>query len=368
MKYTIKKLIRYHQIKEWYEKYERVLIPGTLVFGVIADWVTFISINITTAFLLLGVYFCIAGGIIAFQHAYDAGRISQHVSIFRYLRLSAPLVIQFTFGALLSASFIFYLFSGTLSVSWPFIGLLVVLMVSNDVFRRQYLRPMVQLSVFFFILFSLTSIILPFVFNTISVSLFILSGAISVLLMCGYVALLGHAVPDIERIYRRLAIAVATIVACVNGLYFLNVIPPIPLSLRDSAIAHDIERGRGIYTLRVEKQSFLDRLIPGQTFHQDAGRVYVYTAIFAPGDLATTIVHHWQYFDEQKKQWVTKNRLGFGITGGATTGYRGFSSKSSVSPGRWRVDIETRRRQVLGRVRFRVVSTDENTQFATIIK
>lgn len=358
MKEKIKQLIRYHRIKAWYEKYERLLIPGTLVFGVIIDFITFTTINVATAFILLGIYFLIAGGMIAYQNT----------SVFRYLRLSAPLVIQFTFGALLSGSFVFYVFSGTLFVSWPFIGVLVILMISNDMFRHYYLRPTVQISVYFFILFSLIAIILPFVAHAIGARVFMVSGALSLLLIAGYIALLTR-IPHISFNLRRLEISIASIFICLNILYFLNVIPPIPLALRDSVIAHDIDRVRGGYALIVEEPSLLGRLLPGQTIHQKGpGSVYVYTAIFAPKDLATTIVHHWQRYDKVTREWVTQDRLGFQITGGAKTGYRGFSSKSRVVSGRWRVDVETRRGQVLGRVRFRVGSVDEAPKLKTVVK
>ena len=152
MKEKIKQLIRYHHIRALYLKYERLLLPGTLVLGVIVDWLTFTNIDIRTTFILLGVYLVIAGGIIIYLNIYDAGRIPTN-AFFRYLRLAAPLIIQFTFGALLSGSFIFYFFSGSVLVSWPLFVILVFLMVANDVFREYYLRPVVQLGVYFFILF-----------------------------------------------------------------------------------------------------------------------------------------------------------------------------------------------------------------------
>lgn len=369
MKEAIKQWIRYHAIKEWYKKNERVLLPGTLVFGVIVDSLTFTSINITTAFFLLGIYFVIAGGMIFFQHAYDAGRIPKEGKTLRYIRISVPLVIQFLFGALLSASFVFYFFSGNLFVSWPFFAPLIILMVSNDIFRQYYLRPTVQISVYFFILFSLTSIIIPFAFRNIGVSIFLLSGMVSVLLIFGYIALLGPFIPDIKRERRRLTISIAVIFFFMNGLYFLNIIPPIPLALRDTSVAHDVVRSGSSYQLLVEDESWWQRMVPGERIHQDAsGKIFVYSAIFAPRDLVTTIIHHWQWYDKIQREWVTSDNLAFEITGGTKTGYRGYSFKSRVEPGRWRVDVETERGQAMGRVRFRVVESGEPPALKTVVK
>ncbi len=368
MKEKIKQWIRYHALKRWFEKYERWVMPATLVLGVLADAITFTTIDITTSFLLLGVYFGIAGAMIAYQNAYDAGRIPKY-DFWQYLRLSAPFAIQFTFGALLSGSFIFYFFSGTVFVSWPFIAILVILMVSNDVFRRYYLKSLVQLSVFFFILLSLVSIILPFVLHTLASWVFVFASAVSLVILFVYTLLLARIIPHIQRERGRLAALAFFIVASINSLYFFNIIPPIPLALRDAEVAHSVVRSGNSYTLGVEEESFWEGLWPHRTFHKALGeKVYMYTAIFAPADLITTIVHHWQYYDETQKQWLSRDRLTFPITGGTKRGYRGYSLKTVVEPGRWRVDVETARGQVLGRVNFRVLSRDQNIPLKTVVK
>lgn len=363
----LKELTRYKQIKALYDKYERILIPATLVFGVIVDSVTFTSIDIVTAFILLGVYFLIAGAIMLFMNAYDAHRISQTSSALRYLRLASSLIIQFTFGALLSASFIFYLFSGSLAVSWPFIAVIVVLMISNDVFRKYYLRPRVQIGVYFFILFSFAAIVLPFVFSTISVLVFLFSGTISLLLIFGYIALLTKTTPSLVARRTKYSTTVVIIFICMNALYFLNIIPPIPLSIRDSVVAHSIQRIGGGYSLRVEEPRWYDRFVPGTTINSSNG-LAVYTAIFAPDTLRTTIVHQWEYFDEQQDEWVKRDRLPFTIIGGREAGFRGYSRKTRVQPGKWRVSVETEREQVLGRVSIHVRSPEYAPELTTIQK
>lgn len=364
-----KRLLRYKEIKEWYGRHERFLIPATLVLGVIADFLTFININITTSFILLGVYFFIAGAAIIFLNAYDAGMVSTQKNFYRYLRLAAPLALQFTFGALLSGSFIFYIFSGTLFVSWPFVAVIVILMISNEIFRHYYLRPEVQIGVYYFIFFTLSSIILPFVLYSISFLIFILSGLLSLLLIFIYTAIFGQVVPEVRRRYGRFAVVITIIFALMNGLYFLNVLPPIPLALRDAALAHDIKRAGNNYTMLLEEEPLRNRIFPGSVFHKTQfGAVYVYTAIFAPKGLETKIVHRWQYYDEAQKQWVTRDKLSFDINGGAKTGYRGYSFKSQVDAGRWRVNVETERGQSLGRINFRVLDVAVESKLKVLIK
>ena len=61
----------------------------------------------------------------------------------------------------------------------------------------------------------------------------------------------------------------------------------------------------------------------------------VYSAVFAPIQLRTNIVHNWQRYDENAG-WQTQSIVRFPITGGRDGGYRGYSTKSMPQRGRWR--------------------------------
>ena len=67
------------------------------------------------------------------------------------------------------------------------------------------------------------------------------------------------------------------------------------------------------------------------------------------------MIHYSQWYDETKGEWVSQNRLVFDLRGGRKTGFRGYSQKSNIRAGKWRIDIETERGQVIGRVRVNVV-------------
>ncbi|MBU1179839.1 DUF2914 domain-containing protein [Patescibacteria group bacterium] len=361
----VKKL--YTQIKTWYEKYERLLLPATLVFGVIVDFITFSSIQINYAFVILGLHTLFVGAVIAYLNAHDAGLFKKENRTFAFIRLVCPLAIQFSFGALLSASFIFYFFSGSFYVSWPFILLIVILMVSNDVFREYYLRARVQVGMYFFLLFSTFAIVLPFALQKLGAWIFLLSGGLSLLVIFAYLFALSHYIHEIKINIKSFTKPIAIIFIVINALYFLNIIPPIPLSLRDSAVGHSISASNGAYTILMEEESFLERILPGQTIHKKMGEtIAVYTAIFAPGSLKTDIYHHWQYKENGK--WISKDILSYGIFGGRKDGFRGYSIKSDVPEGKWRVDVQTGRGQVLGRVRFDVVEIEETPLLIEVAK
>ena len=342
----------YQKIKEFVRKYERWLMPVTLVTGFLVDYITFVNIQINTAIIILFVHFFTCAFAIAFIYAYDAGKISQRL---RYLRLFAPLLVQFNFGGLLSNSFIFYWFSGSLWVSWPFIVVFVALMVGNDTLRHHYSKPTVQLSVYFFATFTILSVSLPFIFNSLSSLWFILSSLLALAFIACYIWLLYKIAGKEKLNLRNLAISIFAILFVTNLFYFANLIPPVPLAMRETGVYHNVERRGGQYILRGEREDFWEKLVPGKIIHLQQGqRAYVYSAIFAPKELNTSITHEWQYYDETQGSWVVKDRLSFNLVGGRKGGFRGYSFKTTLATGDWRVFIKTQRGQTLGRVKFEV--------------
>ena len=357
---------QYQRIKSLYLRYERILMPATLVIGFLVDYFTFTNIQISITFTVLSIYWVIAGVTIAFTSLYDAGQLPGRL---RYFRLFSPLAIQFTFGALLSASLIFYWFSGAFSISWPLMMVVAVLMVSNDIFRHYFIKPAVQISVYFFTTLSLLLIILPFIFNSLSIWIFIGAGGISSAIFALYLYGLFAIAPHSRRQKYQLIIPVAAILLAMNVLYFTDIIPPIPLALREAGLYHSIKTSGGTYTMRGEPEYFLQNVFGRQTLHiKPDDRVYLYTAIFAPAKIKTAIVHRWQYYDPVQKEWLTKDKLSFSITGGRQDGFKGYSWESELTPGRWRVYVENQRGQVLGRIRFNVEKAQGPIELQEVIR
>jgi hypothetical protein len=139
-------------------------------------------------------------------------------------------------------------------------------------------------------------------------------------------------------------------------MYFTNVIPPIPLSLKDSGVYHGIIKiTEGQYEAKSEIQTWWDYFRFYPVFHQRAGEVvYIYSAIFSPIKLNTEIIHQWQFYDEKTEKWMDSSRIILSIAGGRDEGFRTYSTKQSVTPGLWRVKVMTTRGQVMGRVNFKV--------------
>ena len=356
----------YQKIKSLYFRYERWLMPATLVIGFLVDYITFTNIQLKITLSLLLFYWVITGATIAFTNFYDTGKLSLK---FRYLRLFAPLLIQFTFGALLGSSMVFYWFSGAFSISWPFMAIIAMLMVSNDVLRHYFLKPIVQISVYFFTTISLFSIILPILFHSLSAWLFMAAGAASLAVFYFYIRFLSSSRDYMRQQKKYFLASIATIFFTMNVLYFANIIPPIPLALREAGMYHNIRVSNRSYVMAGEAEGFWQTLIHGQTLRLKPGeRAYGYNSIFAPAELRAAIFHHWQHYDEEKKDWVEKDALSFTITGGRKEGYKGYSWESNLAPGRWRIYVKNYRGQVLGIIRFNVERTQEEVKLQETIR
>ncbi len=365
----LKNLSYYKKAKAWYTKHEHLFLPGALLFGFIVDVITFKSLDIELSFIILAGHLLFAGCVILFMNVYDARWSSMQARIISYIRLFSPIALQFSFGALLSASFIFYSFAGVFSVSWPLLVVLLFLMLSNELFKKMYQRPLVQLTLYYFLLFMFFSLVLPFVFRSISSWLFLFSGILSLAGIIGYFYAFRAFIPDVAAQQRVFATRVAVIFVAMNVLYVFNVIPPVPLSVRDAGPFLDVKRSDHVYQVVAQKDSLLQKLIPGKKMYIQKGEnIYVFTSIFAPSELHTRIVHHWQMFDEQDDAWRSTSKLAYGISGGRKDGYRGYTLRPITESGKYRVLVETERGQVMGKVSFRVSVDEKMPEKVTLTK
>jgi hypothetical protein len=142
-----------------------------------------------------------------------------------------------------------------------------------------------------------------------------------------------------------------------NLFYFANIIPPIPLSLKDSGVFHDIERkSDGSYVGEYEDYGWRGFLQMYSNYHYMAGdTVYAYSAIFSPSSLNINVTHEWQRYDETSEKWVSEGTVTLPVVGGRDGGFRTYSQRGDLSAGFWRVNVKTSNGLVIGRLRFEVI-------------
>ena len=340
-------------------RYERRLSSLALLTGFLIDSFTLTRIDFWGNHLLIFSYLALATLCIFLLQIKEAGRIRKHF----FLRLASlfPLAIQFAFGALLSALTVFYVRSASLSGSLFFILFLGGMMVGNELLRSRYARLEFQFSILFVIIFAFMIFYVPIVLSTLGAATFLLSGALSLLVMTLLLFALFRLTPQIvSTAARALAASIGGIYLLVNVLYFTNIIPPIPLSLKEADVYHFVAKEGEQYVGFGEEEPWWARYFSRErSFHRTKGEpTYFYSAVFAPTKITIPIYHEWQFYDEATRAWETRSRISFPIVGGRESGYRGYSMKSELAPGRWRVRVTTERGQILGSTAFFVVEVE----------
>ena len=154
----------------------------------------------------------------------------------------------------------------------------------------------------------------------------------------------------------RIVIGVLSVYFLLNIFYFTNIIPPVPLVMKNGGVYHNFSVSGGDYIVYGEPKSLWGIFDESPDFHRVSNEpVYVVTSVYAPNLLNTDIIHDWQYYDQISKKWISASKITVPIVGGRNGGYRFYSEKQSLTPGEWRVDVETTRGQIVGRIKFEIV-------------
>lgn len=343
-------------LEEFLKKYYSWTIIVFLVVGFIVHTLTFDRVDRLFEHAILGVHFFIVGitTVILFSRGTDFDRrwrISERESI-----ISA--IMLFSFGSLFSGFLIFYAKSGSLISSWPFVLVMFVLMIAPELGKNYFKKMLLQISIFYVAIFSYLIFLVPVIIRKMGPEIYFVSGVLSLFVIFIYLKILKRVNKKllIEN-RKKILIRIGSVFLIFNILYFTNIIPPIPLSLKFSGVYHNFEASAG-----VEYKGFYE---PGSSwkfwrvrsnvFHRVAGEpVYVFSSIYAPINLNLDIYHRWEYFDPAKTRWVEMSAIKIPIAGGRIEGYRGYSEKSSLTPGSWRVRITTDRNQTIGQIVFKI--------------
>ncbi len=342
-----------------WQRYEHHIGVAAIFTGFIFDLIIADRPDSIANNILLLSYLFIAGAIIVLLNLRAPRHKEQEHSFEQLLLL---LILQFCFGGLASNLLVLYGRSGTLGGSALFVGILGALVFGNEFLRDRYALLRFNVGVLYLLLLSYCVIAVPtFITHTIGVWVFLLSGAVSLGIIAVFLAIV--AVVALQG-RREEVTGVLTIVGSIwiifNLLYFLNIIPPVPLSLKDIGIYHSLlKRSGGEYLAIYEKpRRFEIWRETSATFTVAPGEgAFCFSSVFAPAELETPVYHRWEYYNEEKGEWEARSRVSFPISGGRSEGYRGFSTKYSLTPGKWRCAVETSSGALIGRTSFTVVES-----------
>ncbi len=266
--------------------------------------------------------------------------------------------IQFLLGGLFSAYAIFYLQSASLTTTAIFFGVLMTVLVANEFFRDRLSSLKLLVGLYALVCFSFFTYFLPVLVRFMNTFIFLLGAFLSLAVALWVVELILKGSPNQSRKEKVLTgLPAVVLVGVMVGFYFLNWIPPVPLSLKFGGFYHEIVKRGDVYGLGFEEAAWYDFLKRSDDPFHGEGPVYCFTAVFAPVDLETTIFHHWRYRTTRpdgEEQFLSSDRISIPISGGREGGYRAYTVKQHLTPGDWQVDVETETGRLIGRVAFRV--------------
>lgn len=263
--------------------------------------------------------------------------------------------VAFFSGSALSFIFVYALRSAAFAVSWPLFVMLLIVMCANEFIETHGYRFTLDIGVLFVATTFYFIFDIPILFGKVDNFVFLVSVVVSAITGFLYVTLLKRMSETAEAETSRgyaLSLGVPLFIAM---LYFLNVIPAVPLSLKASGVYHYIERTEsGEYIGKKEIDNRIFAKYRRDTYHMtdsDDG-IYFFSSVSAPAEISAPITHVWEYYDRKTGKWITSTTIAFSMTGGRNTGYRAYSKKQNVVPGMWRVTVKVDDKRIIGRQRF----------------
>ena len=268
--------------------------------------------------------------------------------------------LQFSFGNLASALMVLYARSGTLAGTAIFVGMLAALFLGNEFLKTRYARTHLRVIIFFILLLTYATLIVPVLLNSISVWVFFVSLATALVLTFALVRVLRMVSKQpLAQSARHMSRSIVLAALVFVGLYFAQLIPPVPLALKHIGIYHFVVRDAGSYVVQFEDA-------PWYAFWRDTNSTYTHTpgnlgycltAVFAPAGLTTRIQHRWERYNPDADAWETAALIPFELLGGRDEGFRGYTQTTQLREGRWRCGVETSRGVLIGREEFTVVES-----------
>ena len=348
------------------------LPAAALIVGAIWDFLTLGRPDSLFANITLGAYLFIAGGgiIVLALRARHGKKEGQMLLI---------ALIQFSFGNLASALLVLYSQSSTLVGNWPFLLIVGAFLIGNEFIRGRYALVQFQLVSYYLLVALYMPLILPILVKSVGDGIFFASGGLGLAFIALYGAILYSVAPAELRDpagWKRAGIRIFVIYLVFNFLYAANLIPPVPLSLKEIGAYNMIVRAPAdkmpaIYEVRREaNKKWYDprRYFDDVRLHLKEGeKAYCFSAVFAPDDLSVPVYHRYEHYDEGTERWISGEAISFPIRGGRDEGYRGYTA-GMASPGKWRCSVETERGALIGRTSFIVEQAEGEVELVSQFK
>jgi hypothetical protein len=340
------------------QKHQRFIPLISFFAGFTWDSLTITRIDEVSDNLIIGFYLVLLGILIILTLKSEQNKLERPLLI-KYSHWF-PNGIQFFMGGLFSAYVVFYFKSASFTKTSIFLGLLILLLIGNEFLKNKLTNTYLLISLYFLAAFSFFIFFIPVITGYMNFFTFIagsLAGLLLPFLILYY--LYRMSLISSKRNYQKHLGLIGGIYIIMIIFHSLNLIPPVPLAMKDAGIYHHASKNdsTNTYILKHEKPHWYQFFKnDDDVFHyQENDTVFCFASVFAPTRLTEEIAHKWQFYSGSRGEWIVTDRTVYRLTGGRDGGYRGYTFKKNVEMGEWRVDIVTDDDQILGRINFEIV-------------
>lgn len=347
-------LERAKALRDRYHKLEMVSFFGG---GFVFDAYMLRRIDDTPMLLQQGAYLLVAGALIVLGHLIESREVELQGALKKLWRTADPLV-HFMLGTLLNAFMIFYMKAASgLTAALFFVVIAASLAINELPFFHRYGR-LVLLGLYSFCATSYFAYLLPVLIGRMRSWMFYLAVALALAVLLGLGKLFARSQP--AGGWRQVLIPGLSVQLLLAGLYVLRLIPPVPLSVEQLGIYHDVAHvPGGGYTLAHEPAPWWKFWVKDdRTFLARTGdKVYCFVRIFAPRNFHDQVSVHWAY-EDPVRGWLDQGAFPLPIVGGREEGFRGYATKARYKPGRWRVSVQTEDGRTIDDLGFTITASD----------
>ncbi len=348
-------------VVDFVKKYKQHLPAVALVAGLVWDSITLGRPDQLYGNIVLLTYLLIAGFCIALM--------AHREVLKKKSKIWLSLIVQFAFGNLTGGLLVLYIGSATLAQNWPFLLILAGLLVGNEIFKSRYRRVQFNILVYYLLVFLYSILIVPVVFRSIESWTFLVSALLSIVVISLFLYIIRLVAKKVFKQSKKMfKIGIFSTLFIFSIFYYLNIIPPVPLAVRDVGIFHSVVRSGGDYFVTYEEGAWYKFWWKSDStiYLKNTNTASCFSSVFAPTELETPIFHVWEMYDKNSGMWEERGRFNFPIVGGRVDGYRGYSEKT-ITEGMWRCSVETERGALLGRVSIEAI-LDTPPEFVTDLR
>ncbi len=272
------------------------------------------------------------------------------------------LLLHFILGSLLNLYSLFYIKSASVLNSLIFLAVMILIICANELPGVKKSNISVKMGMFGICAFSFFAILFPLGLGFVGWTPLILSVAATGGIFYLLYRMLVKVIPDFRLVMRTVLAPGFGVISLFFIFSFMGWIPPVPLSVIEQGIYHNVEKVEGDYLLSTEKIWWKFWHSGDQRFVAQPGdKIYYFAQIFSPARFSDEIYVQWSEKNE-KGNWMAADKIPLKIVGGRKTGFRGYTYKTNYHPGEWRVQILTSLGQEITRMDLEVISAAPTEQ------